>query len=69
MNKKQKRIIRFAGAYALVILGFYLFYYSGFYAKYINPAFLEFQAWMSYTLLNIFESPLSLRGTIVSSPK
>ncbi len=69
VNKKQKRIIRFAGAYALVILGFYLFYYSGFYDKFINPAFLNFQAWVSYNLLNVFESPLALRGTIVSSPK
>ena len=52
----------------MVIAAFYLLYYSSFYEKYINPSFLEFQAWVSYNLLNIFESPLSLSGTIVSSP-
>ena len=69
MHPKQKKVFRFIGGYILVILAFYLFYYSNFYEKYINPSFLEFQAWVSYNILNIFESPLNLRGTIVSSPK
>lgn len=68
MNPKLARILKFVGGYCLVILAFYLFYYSGFYEKYINPRFLDFQAWVSYNLLNIFESPLSLRGNIISSP-
>ena len=67
MNQKQKKIIRFVGGYILVIAAFYLLYYSSFYEKYINPHFLEFQAWVSYNLLSIFEQPLSLRGTIVTS--
>lgn len=69
MNPKLLRILKFVGGYCLVILAFYLIYYSGFYEKNINPAFLEFQAWVSYNLLNILESPLSLRGNIVSSPE
>ncbi|GAB5555187.1 MAG: hypothetical protein Sapg2KO_47780 [Saprospiraceae bacterium] len=68
MNTKTKRIIKFVGGYLLVIVLFYLFYYSDFYENTINPVFLEFQAQVSYTLLNIFESPLGIRGTIVSSP-
>ena len=68
MNAKTKRILKFVGGYLLVILAFYLFYYSKFYETNINPLFLEFQARVSYTLLNIFESPLNIRGTIISSP-
>lgn len=68
MNPKLLRILKFVGGYCLVILAFYLIYYSGFYEQRINPSFLEFQAWVSFHLLGIFENSLSLNGNIITSP-
>lgn len=69
MQKKRKKIVRFLVGYLLVILAFYIFYYSGFYERYLNSGFLHFQARVSHFLLDVFEDPLYLRGTVVSSPK
>jgi exosortase/archaeosortase family protein len=69
VQKKRKKIVRFLVGYMMVILAFYIFYYSGFYERYLNSAFLHFQAKVSYLLLNVLEEPLYLRGTVVSSPK
>lgn len=68
ISEKQWKVLRFIGSYLGVILAFYLIYYSGFYDRVINPRFLNFQAWVSYSFLNILESPLYLRNTVVSSP-
>jgi len=69
MHPKFRRILKFVGGYALVVLAFYLFYYSDFYEVRINPLFLEFQAKVSYTILGVFVDSLTLSGNIVRSPE